>query len=168
MSKSIILSALLLLSAAPAALAQHQGHADHQAAGASRAGAPIHKVVTAKGVAATFHLQAPAAARYTCSMHPEVSAERPGSCPTCKMTLAKQTHRLELTLADAASKRPISGAKVHLAIVDGQGMRQALQLGGKGPYVGAFYLAPGKQTLQAQVTGGGAAGAVVSTSIDVK
>lgn len=96
MSKSIILSALLLLSAAPAALAQHQGHADHQAAGASRAGAPIHKGASAKGIAATVQRQAPAAARYTCSMHPEVSADRPGRCPTCKMTLVKQTKRIDV------------------------------------------------------------------------
>ena len=29
----------------------------------------------------------PASAQYTCPMHPEVRAEKPGSCPKCGMTL---------------------------------------------------------------------------------
>lgn len=30
-------------------------------------------------------------ARYVCPMHPEVTSDKPGSCPKCGMALVKQT-----------------------------------------------------------------------------
>jgi hypothetical protein len=32
----------------------------------------------------------PAAAIYTCPMHPEVTSDRPGTCPKCGMALVKK------------------------------------------------------------------------------
>lgn len=31
------------------------------------------------------------AGTYTCSMHPEVTSDKPGKCPKCGMELVKQT-----------------------------------------------------------------------------
>lgn len=173
MTKSTLLAALVVLAAAPAALAQHPDHADHQhhhQQPAAKPAAPLHKTATTRGVTATFHLEAPEAARYTCPMHPEVEAAHAGSCPTCKMALVKQTHKVAVSLANAESKRAITGAKVRLAIEDGHGLRQELTLKARagGTYEGAVHLMPGKQALHAHVTGAGASVAVVSTAIDVK
>ena len=170
MTKSTLLAVLLVLGAAPAALAQHHDHAEHQHRATTKPAAPIHTTATAKGVTATFHLQAPEAARYTCPMHPEVETAHAGACPTCKMALVKQTHTVTVSLANAASRRAISGAKVRLAIEDGQGLRQELRLKGRadGTYEGAVHLMPGKQALHAHVTGHGASVAIVSTTVVVK
>jgi len=44
-----------------------------------------------KTTADTTKKTKPAKIQYTCTMHPEVIADKPGKCPKCGMTLVKKT-----------------------------------------------------------------------------
>lgn len=147
-----------------AAVAADHDHAGHPASGKV---AHSHQQVKAGGLTATFHFNSPDKPVYTCVMHPEVTAAKPGKCPKCKMGLTKQTHLLGLSLTDGA-KKPVMDAKVHLVVTDAHGMSQQLALTPAGNmHSGAFALMPGKQTLKAHVTRAGKA-LEVSTTYEVK
>jgi Cu+-exporting ATPase len=61
--------------------AHADGHAAHDHAGCS------HHGVTAGASAPAAIVSAPAGAKWTCPMHPEVVREGPGACPICGMAL---------------------------------------------------------------------------------
>lgn len=140
-----LLMAAALFAATPAAAAPGVQHS--------------HQTARASGLEATFHFNAPNQALYTCVMHPDVTSEKPGTCPKCKMKLGKQTHRIAVQLVDA-KQQPVKGAKVHLVIKDAHGMGQELDLKGDGFYEGAFWLTPGKHDLTALVKRAGSPNAV--------
>jgi hypothetical protein len=149
--------AAALLVANPAIALAEAGH-DHHAAGAHGV-QHSHQTAKAGGLEATFHFNAPNQAMYTCPMHPEVTSEKPGTCPKCKMKLDKQTHKIAVQLVDA-KKQPVKGAMVRLVIKDAGGMTQGLDLKGDGYYEGAFRLSPGKHDLTAFVKPAGTAKAI--------
>lgn len=156
----LALAAIAAVGGANAAVAAAHGHEGHGAQGTHGANAAkvahSHQDVRAGGLSGVFHFNAPDKPAYACPMHPEVTAEKPGKCPKCKMSLAKQTHLLALALMDAA-KQPVMDAKVHLVIKDAHRMAQQMTLKPAGNYhSGAFVLAPGKTTLTAHVTRGSA------------
>jgi hypothetical protein len=165
---SLLLASALLVAAPGAALAADPHHA-HSAGPAARPVAHSQKQVTAKGLKATFHVDAPAKAAYTCAMHPEVVSQRPGTCQKCGgMTLVKQTHHIAVQLADAAGK-PVQGALVRLVAKDARGLVQGLNLKGNGTYQGTFHLRPGAVRLTAFVKPQHAATAVeLSVPYEVK
>lgn len=117
-----------------------------------------HEVVK-DGFKAVFHVDAPADPAYTCPMHPEVVSESPGTCPICKMDLAKQTHRIAVEVADEKGQ-PVKDATVRLTAKDASGLLQGLDLKGASPYQGTFHLAPGAQQITAFVKPAQAAQAV--------
>ena len=82
MRTQILIAAALMLTAPTAALAAeaHDAHG-HMAHGQGHAVEHSHKVLKSHGMEATFHFNAPAKAVYTCMMHPEVTSEKPGTCP---------------------------------------------------------------------------------------
>jgi hypothetical protein len=162
------LVAFTLVLGAPSAAwaaAEHTGH-DHAA---THAVEHSHKTLKAHGLEATFHFNAPVKPLYTCSMHPEVTSEKPGTCQKCGgMKLVKQTHHIAVQLLDA-KKKPVQGAQVRLTVKDARGMMQGLNLTGNGYYEGGFHLSPGAQTLTAFVKQKGAAQAVaISIPYEVK
>ncbi|MFN3430018.1 MAG: heavy metal-binding domain-containing protein [Candidatus Sericytochromatia bacterium] len=167
MRLSLLLASALLLASPGAALAQaphgHEGH------GTARPVTPSRQQVAAAGLKATFQIQAPAKAAYTCAMHPEVVSARPGTCAKCGgMTLVKQTHRIALHVTDAAGK-PVPGALVRLVTKDAKGLVQGLTLTGNGRYEGTFHLRPGAVKLSAFVKPPQAAKAVeLSVPYEVK
>lgn len=67
----------------------HAGHADHQAPSSAEKPATASQEHDHKG-----HEAAPAqkdsADSYSCPMHPEVVADKPGRCPRCGMNLEKK------------------------------------------------------------------------------
>lgn len=67
----------------------HAGHADHQAPSSAEKPATAPQEHDHKG-----HEAAPAqkdsADSYSCPMHPEVVADKPGRCPRCGMNLEKK------------------------------------------------------------------------------
>ena len=159
----LLASALLLASPVAAVAAEHGHHAGHGSG--HHATGPVehsHQDVAAKGLKGTFHFNAPAKAAYTCPMHPEVTSEKAGPCPKCKMALQKQTHHIAVQLFDM-KKKPVQGALVRLTIKDSHGMMQGLTMKGNGYYEGAFHLMPGKHTLTAFVKPKGAAEAIAMT-----
>lgn len=139
-------------------------HADHQVATVAHSQHEASK----DGLKAVFHVDAPSQAAYTCPMHPEVVSDKPGTCPQCKMDLAKQTHRVALELKDSGGK-PVQDAMVRLTVKDANNMVQGLDLKGDGTYQGAFHLVPGQQQMTAFVKPAGAAQAVeLSIPYEVK
>ena len=66
---------------APSAHSAHDAHAGHSEHGAAT-------TTTAREPATTR-----SAALYTCPHHPEVSSDKPGKCPKCKMKLVKKEPR---------------------------------------------------------------------------
>ncbi len=91
---SLLLASALFVAAPGAALAADPHHA-HSAGPAAKPVAHSQKQVTAKGLKATFHFNAPTKAAYTCAMHPEVVSQQPGTCQKCGgMKLVKQTHHI--------------------------------------------------------------------------
>lgn len=168
----LALAAVVAVGGATAAFAADHGHGAHGSHGTPGANAAkvahTHQDVRVGALAGTFHFNAPDKAVYTCSMHPEVTSEKAGKCPKCKMNLTKQTHLLALALTDAA-KKPVMDAKVHLVIKDAHGMSQQLMLKPAGNYhSGAFALMPGKTTLVAHVTRGSAKPVEMTTTYVVK
>lgn len=162
---SILLAASLVLSMPALALAQPHGqeHTGHSHANhAVRSVAHSHEIAKASGLTAAFHFSAPAKPVYTCPMHPDVTAEKAGTCPKCKMRLEKQTHHVAVQLT-GANKKPLQGATVRLVFKDQHGLLQGLNLKGNGYYEGAFHLMPGKQTATAFVKPAGAKEAVALT-----
>lgn len=168
----LALAAVVAVGGATAVYAADHGHGAHGAHGAPGANASkvehTHQEVRAGNLMTTFHFNTPEKAVYACSMHPEVTSEKPGKCPTCKMNLSKQTHLLALALMDTA-KKPVMDAKVHLVVKDAHGMTQQLMLKPAGNYhSGAFVLMPGQTTLVAHVTRGAAKPVEVKTTYMVK
>lgn len=169
MNKSMMaLLTLLVVGTASEVLAAGSEHAGHGAAGHGSAVAHTHQTVQVGGLSGTFHFNAPDKPVYTCTMHPEVTSPKAGTCPKCKMDLTKQTHLLGMTLTDAA-KKPIMDAKVHFMVKDAHGMTQEMTLKPAGNmHHGAFALMAGKQTLTAHVTRGAGKPVTMSTTYVVK
>lgn len=160
MRPSLLATAFVVLACAAPAWA-HEHHA-----AAPTAVQHTHTSVVTGPVKATFHFSAPEPARFTCSMHPTVVADKPGKCPTCKMALVKQTHTIGVELADAKSDRALGAAAVRLVVTDASGMAQTLDMGM--PPIGQFALAPGKYTIKATITPKGGKPVQASTPYVVK
>jgi hypothetical protein len=76
--------ALLNVPPPPVPEAAHQTHAGH--------GMPSHAEHMQQGATTTVtaHATTRSAAVYTCPHHPEVTSDKPGTCPKCKMKLVKK------------------------------------------------------------------------------
>ena len=81
--KRLLLS-FLLFQLYTAAIAQHEGH--QMPMPAKEAAKPKQKVT------------------YTCSMHPEIKSDKPGTCPKCGMNLIKKKEQASPTKAKANAK----------------------------------------------------------------
>lgn len=145
------------LAAAPA------GHEHHREA-AGTVG-HTHATAAAGGLKASFHFNAAQDGKLTCSMHPEVVSDKPGTCPQCKMDLVKRTHAIGFALEGTKAKQPPAGAKVQLQIADAHGMVQTLPAG---HFTGQFHLMPGKYTASATVTPKGGKPLVFKVPYEVK
>ncbi len=62
-----------------------------KSAGEPETSPPTHDMHTMPGMSDDAHGSADALTVYTCPMHPDIRADRPGNCPKCGMTLTPTT-----------------------------------------------------------------------------